>query len=302
MHYNPTHAGKAQDQETQAARPANSDGRVQEAHRRNRTGSKKRGRGQEAQAEAQANQEAVAAPSPRYLAFCLPQGPLDEAAGIRKYRKGGLFSDNLRLVERYIEDVEHIGLRFADAPSGDHYIFFQALPVRAVGAELDGRRFSAESDRCNVNARGQERAVLVHIVESMQDPKQIYSVISRVWLQTPDKCFTGASQNSYLSLRTGMVEHFSRLTDRERNVFEVDVWIVPQSDSAREMIERGTEIMDSVSHDRDNVARNNGGAVSDFEDFMQSIRLCLFDDRVAVELVGFPNPRFKLADVLVGPM
>ncbi len=283
----------------QAVRASDPAGAIQRIGRGDRTCPE--GRGDEAQA-GEAGAEEAGLDSPRYIAFCLTQGPFDERAGIHKYRKGGLFSNNLRLVERYIEDLEHVGLRFSNAPSGDYYVFFQALPVPTLGAELDHTRcFRADTVCRPKDTCGQKCAVLVRNVKTMQGPEIANSIISRIWLQTPDKCFTGRSQNSYLSLRTGMIEHFSRLTDGERNVFQASVRIVPQSDGAREMIERGAQIMNSVAYDCYNWTWNNRGMILNLQDFVQSIGLCLFDDRVTVGSEGCLNPSSKLEDVLVGP-
>jgi hypothetical protein len=67
-----------------------------------------------------------------------------------------------------------------------------------------------------------------------------------------------------------------------------------------EMIERGSECVDHIAGNQENVDRNVE-VIPDYEDLVSGLRVALGDDVIWVGLTKTLDSRFKIRDVLFGP-
>lgn len=155
-------------------------------------------------------------PSRRLQALGLVKDCFDERPYLKEYAEhGNPRGDNLRLVERYVENILRVVLRIAGRPSGDYWVFFECLPFVRVDIAC-GRRHSARNAN-GVNPCCEQRAMLVNDIEAVDSPECCYTIPSAVWFESIDKAN---------SIRA-KVAYFTTIAENEMRLHALPVIVVP---------------------------------------------------------------------------
>jgi hypothetical protein len=144
--------------------------------------------------------------------------------------------------------------------------------------------------------------MLVNNIEAVDSPECCYTIPSAVWFESIDKANSIRAKDAYFSFLSDAVERFPVLPDREGDSFKIRVGVVAESESAREMVERGTQVMNGVPDCSDDAVGNNCNVVLGPHHFIDSVRLILRDKSIALERVKAFDEIRDLQDVLIGPL
>lgn len=156
-------------------------------------------------------------------------------------------------------------------------------------------RLNAQSAGCGADC--DEFDVLFDSVEVVEG-KEERPLPSHVRFESAYRFLILGGEIAYLSLYGGGKEMLSRFGEWEVN--SLGVFPIPESEIAGKIIERGTQIMDSVADDQGKVIRRVFQA-ADLNDKVAGLRISFMDNFIGIGGVESPDLDVKIQEVLIGP-
>lgn len=142
-----------------------------------------------------------------------------------------------------------------------------------------------------------EQLVLVNVVELAESPKRIVPSFVRTYLVKNHRAEIGSGLH-YFSELTGLLQSVPRFVFRK--VDAVGVQPSPFGNVARDMVERGMQVVNGVADDQRHGLWSRGRFVSD--DVLAGLRVDVYPHSVEVSFEEGGDNGLKLVDVAYGPL
>ena len=142
--------------------------------------------------------------------------------------------------------------------------------------------------------------MLVTVVKCVDPIERV--IPSLVWLETFDRLNSLIPHSLYFSLKSGFVGFGTEVPfeDWERRVFGGGA-VVRNDESLRQVIQRGSEILNSISDDGADRAGNRCSLLHDVNDLV-GLEVCLSDNFIRVRTDKLLQGNTTILDVLIGPL
>ncbi len=244
--------------------------------------------------------------------FKAPYDAADEMEKFLEHLRDGLSLTNRRFADRYIRGELWLRVHVRVFGESGNPVDFCAVFHNGLisGGQGDDGQLKIGPARMLMPSKGREvksddraqaadrnqQPMLVHNVEIMKTPEVV--IPSLVWFGRVDEVYRGAAHSLYHSRASGFVfldiikDRVSRRLGWRPSACENKL--------VGEMVKDGSQVVDRVSEDGDDVQWNLGNFANP-EHPVSRLRIILDDDLVWVGLKEGVKTRAEIADVLVGP-